>query len=212
MHAGGKIEALGTGIWAAPRGTAGAGAAGETVEASSGTGMMTVETVCAVDVRDNTQPVNSLFADVTASPRAALPAATASLTSGGATLTATQAPGGKKDKKTEERERKEAEKTAKLAEKEARRLQVCTHSHTRCVVPSPWLNGVCAVQQVERERRKNEEMEAKWKGRAGGLDVSLPAGRARSVPSGEDAGALPPLSSTKSATALAPASATLKRK
>ena len=46
VHAGGKIEALGTGTWAAPRGGAdGAGAAPQ----------VTVETVCVVDVRENNQ-------------------------------------------------------------------------------------------------------------------------------------------------------------
>lgn len=54
VHAGGKIEALGTGMWAAPRGQGGEPAAGGTAGAPGG-GMMTVETVCAVDVRDNTE-------------------------------------------------------------------------------------------------------------------------------------------------------------
>ena len=53
VHAGGKIEALGTGMWAAPRGAQGGGA--PEGGAAPGGGMMTVETVCAVDVRDNTE-------------------------------------------------------------------------------------------------------------------------------------------------------------
>lgn len=52
VHAGGKIEALGTGMWAAPRGGQGGQPEGG---AAPGGGMMTVETVCAVDVRDNTE-------------------------------------------------------------------------------------------------------------------------------------------------------------
>merc|ERR1711865_473903 len=47
VHAGGKIEALGTGQWAASR--------EESDEVDlAGTSMVTVETVCVVDVRDNT--------------------------------------------------------------------------------------------------------------------------------------------------------------
>ena len=44
VHAGGKIEALGTGTWAAPRGGGGGGEVAPQV---------TVETVCVVDVRGN---------------------------------------------------------------------------------------------------------------------------------------------------------------
>ena len=44
VHAGGKIEALGTGMWAAPRD-------GEGNEGATPT--VTVETVCVLDVRDN---------------------------------------------------------------------------------------------------------------------------------------------------------------
>ena len=44
VHAGGKIEALGTGTWAAPRGGGGSGEVAPQV---------TVETVCVVDVRQN---------------------------------------------------------------------------------------------------------------------------------------------------------------
>ena len=41
VHAGGKIEALGTGMWAAPRGVTGdVGAVGDD---AAGAGMMTVE-------------------------------------------------------------------------------------------------------------------------------------------------------------------------
>ena len=46
VHAGGKIEALGTGTWAAPR----AGADGAAKNAAP---QVTVETVCVVDVREN---------------------------------------------------------------------------------------------------------------------------------------------------------------
>ena len=122
VHAGGKIEALGTGLWAAPRG----GGAGEAVEASSATGMMTVETVCAVDVRDNAPPSGPLRDDVTASPRQS---ATLTGTGGGPTEV-------KKDKKTEERERKEADNTAKLAEREAKRQQVRRVCACVCVCAS----------------------------------------------------------------------------
>ncbi len=128
VHAGGKIEALGTGMWAAPRGTAGvSGTAGELVETSSATGMMTVETVCAVDVRDNTLPSSSLFGEtMSTTPRQAqaasigvtAPASSTSANPGTTTV--------KKDKKTEERERREAEKQAKLAEREAKRKEVCS--------------------------------------------------------------------------------------
>lgn len=55
VHAGGKIEALGTGLWAAPRGDLGPDVAA-TMSAGAGGGTMAVETVCAVDVRDNTEP------------------------------------------------------------------------------------------------------------------------------------------------------------
>jgi hypothetical protein len=56
VHAGGKVEALGTGVWAAPRkdpspggpyDPPGAASPSETVP------LVTVETVCVVDVRDN---------------------------------------------------------------------------------------------------------------------------------------------------------------
>lgn len=46
VHAGGKIEALGTGMWAAPRGTV------PSADNQNAGSMMTVETVCALDVRD----------------------------------------------------------------------------------------------------------------------------------------------------------------
>ena len=56
VHAGGKIEALGTGMWAAPRdGVAGDSAAA----AAAGGASMVVETVCGVDVRDNTEPART---------------------------------------------------------------------------------------------------------------------------------------------------------
>lgn len=46
VHAGGKIEALGAGKWAAPR-------AGAEEEAADPKVMVTVETICVVDVREN---------------------------------------------------------------------------------------------------------------------------------------------------------------
>lgn len=120
VHAGGKIEALGTGLWAAPRGSA-----GELAETSGATGLMTVETVCAVDVRDNTLPPSGL-GDSTMSPRqgGSTMAGTAlvSVTSSGGSLIGSETV--KKDKKTEERDRKEAERLAKLAEKDSRKTQV----------------------------------------------------------------------------------------
>ncbi|CAM9724415.1 unnamed protein product [Ectocarpus sp. 12 AP-2014] len=72
VHAGGKVEALGTGVWAAPRG--GTNTAGVAVDQSSphhspaspsatspdGRGgtvpLVTVETVCVVDLRENKPP------------------------------------------------------------------------------------------------------------------------------------------------------------
>lgn len=57
---------------------------------------------------------------------------------------------------------------------------------------------------LDAEKRRQEAMEAKWKGRAGGLDIA--AGntqRARSEPSSEDkalASSLPPLSQGKGGT------------
>ena len=47
VHAGGKIAALGTGTWAAPRG------ADEAESKAVSAPMVTVETTCVVDVRNN---------------------------------------------------------------------------------------------------------------------------------------------------------------
>jgi len=56
VHAGGKIEALGASRWAAPRKE---GAPEETAENLKST--VTVETVCVVDVRDNTAEAPSIY-------------------------------------------------------------------------------------------------------------------------------------------------------
>jgi hypothetical protein len=136
VHAGGKIEALGTGLWAAPRGTA--GAVGDIVETTTGTGMMTVESVCAVDVRDNTEmnpdPMGMLMTPRASAGTTKMGGSTldggATSGGGGATMGAStlQPNGGKKDKRQEEKERKEAELKAKLAEKEQKKMLVgCRH-------------------------------------------------------------------------------------
>ncbi|KAG5182590.1 leucine rich repeat protein [Tribonema minus] len=57
VHAGGKVEALGTGLWAAPRNAAAAAAAAAAPAAAAAAApLVTVETVCVVDVRDNRPP------------------------------------------------------------------------------------------------------------------------------------------------------------
>ncbi|CAN0102955.1 unnamed protein product, partial [Phaeothamnion confervicola] len=58
VHAGGKVEALGTNVWAAPRGDGRGGGGGGSISGlllSGGEGapLVTVETVCVVDVREN---------------------------------------------------------------------------------------------------------------------------------------------------------------
>jgi myosin protein heavy chain len=56
VHAGGKIEALGTGVWAA--------AQGDGADADAGaSSMVTVETVCVVDCRENTTEAEPEFTD-----------------------------------------------------------------------------------------------------------------------------------------------------
>ncbi len=133
VHAGGKIEALGTGLWAAPRGAA--GAVGDIVETAGGTGMMTVETVCAVDVRDNTDAAPDTMG---ATPRAEAGGGTLRAGGGGGGgggedggggggggAGGTTAGGAKRDRAAEERDRKEAEAKAKAAERDAKRMQVC---------------------------------------------------------------------------------------
>lgn len=60
VHAGGKIDALGAGRWANPRDTQGGGGRPESRGPEDGDGklMVTVETVCVVDVRDNNPDAN----------------------------------------------------------------------------------------------------------------------------------------------------------
>ena len=62
VHAGGKVEALGAGRWAQPRGgdTTGAGH-GNDEEAPDPKMAVTVETICVVDVRENQPPVAPLL-------------------------------------------------------------------------------------------------------------------------------------------------------
>ena len=127
VHAGGKIEALGTGLWAAPRGAV--GAVGDIVETTTGAGMMTVETVCAIDVTNNTEPTPDLLGSIMTprdKPAAKMGGTMADTSAAGMSSTAAAATGGpKKDKRTEEKEKKEAELKAKLSEKEQKKLAVC---------------------------------------------------------------------------------------
>ena len=69
VHAGGKVEALGTGMWAAPRG---AMAGGDASGAGGDAPTVTVQTVCVVDARDNTPlaPEDDLTAEAGASATA----------------------------------------------------------------------------------------------------------------------------------------------
>ena len=76
VHAGGKIDALGAGKWAAPRN--GTSNENETVDPESKL-MVTVETVCVVDVRENNPDatVNPYELEVLDVPSASLPGAPA---------------------------------------------------------------------------------------------------------------------------------------
>jgi len=147
IHAQGKIEALGTGMWAAPR----AGDEGTTtgeVEVDGGA-MVTVETVCVVDVRDNTNSTDADFSD-THGKAVVRPSVADGADVGGSAVSA-QVSQAKALGKTLKRSKKQLNAEA-AKHKEARRRR-----HGR--------------KEKDAERKRNVQREGKWRGRAGGLDT-----------------------------------------
>ena len=172
VHAGGKVEALGTGLWAAPRGGA--------ADSSAGAGMMAVETVCAVDIRNNktppdpmetykqemdalrtnlqvehgvsmeesSMPNGSLMAESMASSGPKGECGTAGNMTVNSDVEWLRGAGGKMTKRQMEFERKAEAERQKRAAREAKRQQ-----------------------KNDKKRAQEAKLEMGWNGRKGGIDI-----------------------------------------
>jgi myosin protein heavy chain len=151
VHAGGKIEALGTNRWADPRlnGEGGENPGGNSSELAAA--MVTVETVCVVDCRENNPSAAGGVGDGEGEPTAVasaamLPAAqqTMAVSSEGQF----KLPKSKKSKGSSSKEEQIRKEEAARAKAMSRR-------------------------RAEEERRA-ATMEMGWDGRAGGMELRLP--------------------------------------
>jgi len=155
VHAGGKVEALGTGKWAAPR-----DGAGETTQDSIAP-MVTVETVCVVDMRENSPtdgdgPVGS--GAVAHVEGLHLPPANK-----GTSMLALPGPGGP-----------QASSSPSQLKKLKAKKKFGTRSKEEIIKAEERERLKALQQRKEHEDRKNQALEAGWDGRAGGLEIRLP--------------------------------------
>lgn len=199
VHAGGKIDALGAGLWAAPRGSA--GAVGDLGGSAAGGGMATVETVCAIDVRNNTEPPRDDVLDLPPASELSAPrggggggmSATAPSTDAAGAGSGTGASGyrgpSSPSRKTSgggggasgaSGSRRRSDK----GDAETRRRRDAADTKRRA--------------KMEADRLAKERREANWSGRAGGLDVPTEHQRhlkSQGGDSGRDSGGLPSIRS-----------------
>jgi myosin protein heavy chain len=162
VHAGGKIEALGTGRWANPR-------PGDADADARAAPLVTVETVCVVDVRENTPSdaappddlSNNGMEDGGMQPERNMLQAANNITQAALPPSSTQGEG--KKLKVGGQGKKKKESSAPLSAKEeslraAERAREKAHK-----------------EKLRQEEQRARDAEARWEGRAGGLELRLPA-------------------------------------
>jgi len=163
VHAGGKIEALGTGRWANPR-------PGDADAEARAAPLVTVETVCVVDVRENTPSdaappddlSNNGMEDSGMQPERNMLQAASNVTQA-ALPNSTQGEGKPSKLKVGGQGKKKKESSAPLSAKEeslraAERAREKAHR-----------------EKLRQEEQRARDAEARWEGRAGGLELRLPA-------------------------------------
>lgn len=219
VHAGGKIEALGTGAWAAPR--AGADGAG-----AGAAPQVTVETVCVVDVRENNpapKDAAGLPLDDTmggASQRNPALQQNASMSMGGGQG---GGGGGRQSQRRSPRsdgDRRWAEKTGDGAGNGRRKIRKGGKPRVRKGGPGG-KKKESAAERKRRERQQAKEAkelhrsqrtEAGWQGRAGGMEQKGITGKKKRRGGGTSSGmseSLPPLHGSQSQQSLPDASSTM---
>jgi myosin protein heavy chain len=163
VHAGGKIEALGTGRWANPR-------PGDADADARAAPLVTVETVCVVDVRENSPSAAAPPGDLSGSDAVSESGAMPERHMVRAAAQATQALG------TQAVEGRPAQlKVGGQGKKKKKEVAAPLSAKEEAV-----RMGERAREKLLRERQRQEEQrardaEARWEGRAGGLELRLPA-------------------------------------
>jgi len=165
VHAGGKVEALGTGAWAQPGDdSAGGGAAS----------MVTVETVCVVDARDNVCEIEPEFATPVGGSTIQNGSSKSKMGSSSSAMMLGNGGGGGTVKKSSKMDmRKSQERKRERLKRQQKR------------------------QHDNATSQKNKELEANWAGRAGGYEG------APSDKSAGNTSSLPPLGKSESSKTIA---------
>jgi hypothetical protein len=185
VHAGGKIEALGTGTWAAPRGSNGSEVAPQ----------VTVETVCVVDIRQNNPnshdaaglPIDDTMGGASSSNPAL---SNNSLgPSGGSQI---------QDRRHEDHHRQGGggddnnwaePRTKKTMKKKKKRIAVNPKREKPMTVAQQKKRERQRVKD-EKEKQRNARIEKGWSGRGGGMEQT---GRTKTVREVGSNSTLPPL-------------------
>jgi myosin protein heavy chain len=187
VHAGGKIEALGTSVWEGPDGQLDDG--GD----DAAQAMVTVETICVIDVRDNTPKESG-----TAAEEALMEAARVT------SVVENPAKNSSMSKTSTSRSKQGMRRTKQHASTGQLRGPKAIGSKRGKAMVKVRIADKAAVRQKRQEelkiRQRNQSKEASWSGRSGGLDLSKRKGKTsqstESLPMRPDSGsALPPLGS-----------------
>ena len=216
VHAGGKIEALGTGTWAAPRGSDGGSVAAPQV---------TVETVCVVDVRENNPapkhvagvPLDDTMGGASQHNPALQQNASMNMSGGHG------GGGGRQSQRRSPRtdgDMQWAEKTENG--RVGKRIQKGAKPRVRKVGPGKKKESAAEKKRRERQRIKeakelerSQRTESGWQGRAGGLEQKGHSKNKRQGIGGNGASSsgmsesLPPLHGSQSHQSLPDASSTM---
>jgi hypothetical protein len=223
VHAGGKIEALGTGAWAAPR--AGADGAG-----AGAAPQVTVETVCVVDVRENNPapkdaaglPLDDTMGGASQRNPALQQNASMAMSGGHGGGGGGGGGGGRQSQRRSPRsdgDRRWAEKTGDGAgHGGGRKVRKGAKPRVR---KGPGKKKESAADRKRRERhhakeskelQRSQRTEAGWQGRAGGMEQKGMGGKKKRRGGGASTGmseSLPPLHGSQSQQSLPDASSTM---